>query len=220
MRRRVLIAMCVMCAVLCTAAASASAATVLQLTSSEGTLPAGAQLSVLSGKVLQTPQGTVECPTSILVGTLAANDAAKDKVTIASGAYTGPNGVVCSTSTSLGSVEIAAGGLPWTQEFTKTGKAQLKGSGKLRLTITVPALLSMRCTYEAAKLAETFTLAAGETPAPLLLTLAQQEFVLGPGSGALCPGTISAGGQAVAVAAYGPGGALAPVSIARLRSAR
>jgi hypothetical protein len=219
MKRRVLIAVCAACAISCTAAASASAATVLDLASSEGTLAAGAQLSVLSGKVLQTPEGTVECPTSILVGTLTSNDASKDKVTITSGAYTGPNGVLCTTSTSLGPVEIAAGGLPWTQEFAKTGKAQLKGKKKLRLTVTVPALLSLQCTYEAPKLAETFTLAAGERPTPLLLTLADQDFVRSSGSGALCPGQISTGGAAVAVAAYGPGGALLPVSVTRRRSA-
>jgi hypothetical protein len=166
-----------------------------------------------------TRRNTVECPTSILVGTLTSNDASKDKVTITSGAYTGPNGVLCTTSTSLGPVEIAAGGLPWTQEFAKTGKAQLKGKKKLRLTVTVPALLSLQCTYEAPKLAETFTLAAGERPTPLLLTLADQDFVRSSGSGALCPGQISTGGAAVAVAAYGPGGALLPVSVTRRRSA-
>jgi hypothetical protein len=195
--------------------ASASAAKVLELSTSEGSLAVGAQLSLLSGRVLQTSEGSVECPTSILLGNLASNRAAKDRVTITAGAPTGPHGVVCSGTTALGSVEVQAGGLPWTQEFAVTGKAKLKGKKKLSLTVTVPALLFAQCTYEAPALAETFSVGAVGVPTALALQIAGQTFARAASSSPLCPSQITAGATTVSVAAYNPDAALLPVSATR-----
>jgi hypothetical protein len=214
-RRIAVIGVCAAIGLASAGASSASAAKVLELSTSEGSLAVGAQLSLLSGKVLQTSEGSVECPTSILLGTLASNDTAKDRVTITAGAATGPHGVVCSSTTALGSVEVQAGALPWTQEFAVTGKAKLKGKKKLSLTVTVPALLFAQCTYEAATLAETFSVGAVGVSTPLALTIAGQSFARAASSSLLCPSQITAGATTVNVAAYGPGAILLPVNATR-----
>ncbi len=215
MRKVAVIGVCTAIVLATAGASSASASRSLELSTSEGALALGSQLSLLSGKVLQTSEGSVECPTSILLGTLSSNNAAKDKVAITAGAATGPHGVVCTSTTALGSVEVQAGGLPWTQEFTAAGKAKLKGKKKLSITVTVPAFFSARCTYEAPSIAETFTVGALGVPTPLAVTIAPQVFARSASSNLLCPGQVTAGATTVNVAAYGPGATLLPVSATR-----
>ena len=214
MRRIALIGVCTAIAVAAAGASSASAKS-LQLSTSEGPLLPGAQLSLPSGKVLQSSEGSVECPTSVLLGTLLSNGASKDRVSITAGPATGPHGVLCTSTTSLGSVEVQAGGLPWTQEFTVTGKAKLKGKKKLSLTVTVPAFLDAQCTYEAPSLAESFTVGPVGVAQPLAVTIASQTFSRSASSNPLCPATVTAGASTVSIAAYGPGGTLQPVSATR-----
>jgi hypothetical protein len=216
MGRVAVIGVCAVGALACFGPAAASAAPVLELSTSEGALAPGARLGFLSGKIFETSEGSVECPTGLLVGTVTSNSGAKDTVSIAAEAPTGPNGVICRTTTQLGSVEVAAGGLPWTQQFVRSGKARLKAATKkLRFTITLPALFGLQCGYEASKIAETFPVAATGVSIPLQLAVSGQVLLRSAVSSTLCPAQVVATGSGVPVIAYGPGSTLLPVQVTR-----
>jgi hypothetical protein len=196
-------------------APTASAAKILELSTSEGALAAGTQLNVGATSLFETAAGNIECPDGLLVATLLNNNSAKDKISIEAGIPSGKNGVLCSTSTPLGSVEVAAGGLPWTEQFAGSGKATLKGHRKLQLTVTAPLLAGLQCSYEAKKISETFPVAATGVTAPLALAVSNQAFVRGSGSSAICPASIAAELSALPVTIEGPSANLLPVFVTR-----
>lgn len=213
--RRVKIAWaCIGCAAALTGVVGqASAAKVLDLSTSEGLIAPGTQLNLGVG-VFETPDGAIECAGPITVATLLNNSSAKDKVSIAAAAPTGTKGVVCSTSTPLGSVEVAAGGLPWTQQFASNGKALLKGHKKLALTVTLP-LLGLHCSYEAGRVLETFPVAPTGVTAPLALSVSNQTFVRSASSALFCPSPVTANFAGVPVTIPGPAATLLPVYVTR-----
>lgn len=214
MGRFAVIGVCAAGALACLA--PAAAASVLELSTSEGTLATGSRLALLSGKVFETSEGTIECPTGLLAGTVTSNSAAKDTVSLTAETPTGPNGVICRTSTQIGSVEVAVGGLPWTEQFARSGKARLKAaSKKLRITITLPALLGVQCGYEASRLAQTFPLAATGVSVPLQLAVSGQVLLRSKTSNSLCPAQISATGSGIPLLAEGQGSTLLPVQVTR-----
>jgi hypothetical protein len=211
MMMRLIRALLVLGAVALTTASAASASKVLELSTSEGPLAAGQQLNIAAGSVFETPAGAIECPNGLLVATLLNNNASKDKVSISAGETTGKNGAVCNTSTALGSVEVEVDGLPWTQQFATSGKAQLKGHKKLGITVTVPLLGGLKCTYEARKIPETFPVTPVGTTAPLELSVSNQAFVKSSASNPLCPEGVTTNLQDVPVTIEGPAATLLPV---------
>jgi hypothetical protein len=192
-------------------AGAASASKVLQLSTSEGPLVAGQQLNLGVGSLLETPVGAIECPDGLLVATLLNNNASKDTVSISAGPASGKNGAVCKTSTSLGSVEVEVDGLPWTQQFATSGKAQLKGHKKLGLTVTVPLLGGLKCTYEARKIPETFPVTPTGITAPLGLSVSNQAFVKSSASNPICPEGVTTNLEDVPVTIEGPAATLLAV---------
>jgi hypothetical protein len=202
-----------LCVLALTTAATASASKTLELSTSEGPLAAGTQLNVGGASLFNTALGAIECPDGLLVGTLLNNGAAKDKVSISSGAPNGKNGFLCKTSTPLGSVEVALGGLPWIEQFATSGKAQLKGHKKLGLTVTVPLLAGLQCSYEARKIAETFPVAPSGVTAPLELSVSNQGFVKGSSSNPICPEGVMTSFEDLPVTIEGPSASLLAVSV-------
>lgn len=215
MGRRGMIVLCTVCVLALSGAASASAMRVLELSTSEGALAPGVSLDLGGITSFETPAGTVSCPDGLLVATLLSNNSTKNQISIEAGASAGPNGILCKTTTPLGAVEVKAGGLPWIQQFAPSGKAMLKGHKKLQLTVTVPLLAGLQCTYEAAKIIETFPLAANGVPMPLELTVANQAFARSKTSNVLCPASIAINFPTVPVTIPGELASLIPVFVTR-----
>jgi len=201
-----------------TGAASASGAKVLELSTVEGPLAAGTRVSIGGSGGFETPDGPVECSTAVITAKLLGNDAAADRVTIEGGAPDGPHGVRC-TST-LGTIEVQAGDLPWTQQFAATGRGLLKGHGKLRFTVTVPSLLDLQCSYEDKRISETFPLAAEGVATPLQPSVSDQSFTRSAPSPGVCPASIEADFAGAAVSVPGPSGEPLAVYVTRRTSAR
>jgi hypothetical protein len=214
MRRIGIVGLCVVVALALGAAAS-SAAKVLELSTSAGLIAPGSHLNLGGVNRFETPEGVVECPNGILVASLLSNGAAKDEVGIEGGRSTGTHGVICTTTTALGSVEVKAGGLPWSEQLAANGKALLKGHKKLQLTVTVPSLFGLQCSYEAAKIAETFPLAANGVAAPLEVTVANQAFTRSKTSSTFCPASIAANYSSLPITIEGPAASLLPVFVTR-----
>jgi hypothetical protein len=196
-------------------AASASAAKTLELSTSEGTIAPGSALDLGGASTFETPVGSVSCSSALFVATLLNNNSSKDKIAIEAGPPNGTNGVLCTTNTALGSVEVKAGGLPWTEQFAVSGKATLKGHKRLTLTVTLPALFGLQCSYEAKKIAQTFPVAAIGVAAPLQLAVSNQAFARSASSNALCPASVSADFAALPIAVEGAGATLLPVLVTR-----
>jgi hypothetical protein len=216
MGRRGILGLCTACVLAGGGAASASAARVLELSTSEAVLTPGSSVNLGGATRFETPEGIVECPDGLLAATLLSNSSTKDQVRIEAGSSTGSGGILCNTTTALGSVEVKAGGLPWIQQFAPSGKAVLKGHKKLRLTVTVPLLAGLQCSYEAAKILETFPVAANGVATPLALTVTNQAFLRGAGSSVVCPASIALNYPGVPVTIPGPLGGLLPVYVTRL----
>jgi hypothetical protein len=201
--------------VLASSCAAASAAKLIDLSTTEGLIAPGSLLNLAGAERFETPEGVVECPGGILLATLLSNSSAKDKVSIEGVPATGNNGVLCTTTTALGSVEVKAGGLPWSEQFAANGKALLKGHRKLQLTVTIPALFGLQCTYEAAKVLATFPLAANGVATPLEVTVSNQFFSRSSHSSTFCPASIAANYANIPVTIEGPSANVLAVSVTR-----
>ena len=215
MGRRGIVVLCMACVLALGTAASASAMRVLELSTSAGPLVPGISLNLGGITSFETPEGNVACPEGLFVATLLTNSTAKDQISIEAGPAAAQNGILCTTTTPLGSVEVKAGGLPWIQQFAPSGKATLKGHKKLQLTVTVPLLGGLQCTYEAAKILATFPLAANGVAMPLELTVANQVFARSKASNVLCPASIAINFPAVPVTVSGELANLIPVFVTR-----
>jgi hypothetical protein len=215
MGRRGIVVLCMACVLALSGVTSASAMRVLELSTSEGALVPGISLNLGGITSFETPQGSVECPAGLFAATLLANNTAKDQISIDAGPGSGSNGIACTTTTPLGSVEVKAGGLPWIEQLAPSGKATLKGHKKLQLTVTVPLLAGLQCTYEAAKIIETFPLAANGIAVPLELTVTNQAFARSRTSNVLCPASIAINYPGVPVTIPGELASLIPVFVTR-----
>lgn len=215
MRHARIVAVSAVLAFACALPGAASAGKTLELSTSEGPIGAGAALNLTGVESFETPDGTVECPDGLLSATLLQNASAKVRVSIEAGPAAGAHGVLCSTSSSLGAIEVQAGGLPWTQQFAASGKGLLKGHKHLSLTVGVPAFLGLQCSYETKRIAETFPLGANGVAVPLELALGNQTFTRSSAGNVLCPLTVSANLAALPLTIDGSGGTLLPVFVTR-----
>ncbi|HEY2215895.1 MAG TPA: hypothetical protein VGH21_00265 [Solirubrobacteraceae bacterium] len=194
---------------------SASAAKTLELSTSEGVLVPGALIDLGGVNVFESTEGAIECPDGLLVASLLTNGNARDKISVAAGVPTGKSGFICSTSTSMGPVEVKVGGLPWTQQFAASGKALLKGHHKLQVALTVPVVGGLKCSYETPRISETFPLAANGVAAPLVLAVEAQTLVRSFGSSIVCPAILEAEAASIPVSVLGSRGDLLPVDVTR-----
>jgi hypothetical protein len=196
-------------------AAVASAAKTLELSTSEVALIPGALIDLGGINRFETPEGVVECPNGLFSASLLNNNGAKDKISIDAGLSTGKNGVACSTTTALGSVEVKAAGVPWTQQLAASGKALLKGREKLQLSVSVPSLGGLSCGYETPRIDETFALGANGTATPLILAVPSEQFVRSFGSSIVCPALLTTNAAEVPVSVEGASAELLPVFVTR-----
>jgi len=174
-------------------ATTASAKTVLDLSTSEGSLKAGDPVATFSSNLIfETSAGNLECEENELKGTLTINDAAKDKASVTAeeskGNYLEIPGA-CKTS-ATGPVIIVSSGFPWPVEFIKSGAGKVKGSKKVTFDSTFLALEgpNNHCTFEAATVKNTFN--ASTTKEPVTITTTKQKFKhnkKAPNQTALCP---------------------------------
>ena len=141
-------------------ASAASASTVLTLKTAKGALTSGSEIkSSSSNLVFVTSAGNLECSSNVLTGTVSVNGAKKDIGSITEEQSTGsePTPGACHTTTPLGEALIVASGFPWKAEFLSNGKVSIKGNKKVAFTSTFPAAGGAKCTFEAGKVAATFT---------------------------------------------------------------
>jgi hypothetical protein len=147
-------------------AVSASAAKekpVVKLSTSKGLLAEGAELKGISSNLIfVTNAGTLECSSNVLTGTLANNNATKDKGSFTSESSTGGLSYegkehLCKTSGLLGAVEIESKNFPWPTEFTTKGTNALKGTKKVSFQSTFVESGNLKCTFEAGKVSSTIT---------------------------------------------------------------
>jgi hypothetical protein len=204
-----LVAVLALGAVTAFSASAAEKAVVKLSTTGKGLLGAGAELRGSSSNLIfVTNAGTLECSSNVLTGTLANNSATKDKGSFTSESSTGELSFegkkeLCKTSGILGAVEIESKNFPWPVEFTTKGTGKLKGTKKVSFQSTFVESGSIKCTFEAGKVAITHT-----TSGNLEIKTSSQLFKINKKtSNAACPKeghltgtfTVTSGGEAVKI---------------------
>jgi hypothetical protein len=192
-------------------AGGASAKTVLTFkTAGKGALKGGDAITAESSDLkFTTEAGSLECTSNVLNGTLANNEAAKDKGSITAESSTGEIGfgTACNTSTPFGPAAIESVHLPWNVEFKSNGQSFVKKGPNGKVAFKSKFILAPgepECEYEAAKVISLFNPAAGS--GPVELTTTEQVFKKNKkASNEACPATgklnghftVSSGGEAV-----------------------
>ncbi len=191
-------------AVLALSAVLASSASAVLFETAAGMYGTGGHIHLGMGNfALATARGTIECPNSVLNGTLLTNGGKTVKASITEASFTGEEeGGACKTSTGLGPAVITAKGFPWPEQFKSTGAAMFKGTKKVAFEVVFPAAGGASCTFESSKVAEAFTPGTPSEPQPLVLSVPGQKFKLNKKtSNPACPtegtmsGTINLSGE-------------------------
>jgi hypothetical protein len=176
-------------------AGSASAKAGLVLKTAAGPLAPGAEVKAFSSDLTFTTEaGALECTKNTLTGTLANNNASKDKGSITTESSTGEGtgfGSACKTSTPFGPAGIESVHLAWPIEFSTKGVATVKkgAGGKIAFISTfVAAPGEPKCQYETAKVLSSFNATLGS--GPITLTTTEQLFKKNKkASNEACPAT-------------------------------
>lgn len=205
MRRIKIMGIAVMAALVTAAmlASVASAKSALILKDPSGVIAAGTPITLVSHNLTTvTSAGSLECENVELEPVLENNSASKDKGSAtgsqirAYGEYLGIPGA-CATS-SAGPVEITTSGYPWHVEFSTKGTIKIKGTKKLAFTSEFLGLAPPnKCTFEASKIASTFTPGPAGSPQAVDVTTSGAKFKLNkkaPGTAPICPTEGTMGG--------------------------
>jgi hypothetical protein len=160
---------------------SASAKTVGVARTAAGVLAPGAAIEGFSSNLIfETTAGNLECEENQLIGSISNNEATKIHGTItketSKGDFSGIEGA-CKTS-ATGPVLIESSDLPWPVEFTTKGTGAVKGSPRVVFDSTFLALEgpSNHCTFEAAKVKDTYKLGTEGHPIPVVEQVTKQTF--------------------------------------------
>ena len=170
--------------------ASASAKTVVKLSTKAGPLPANAKISDFSSNLITSAEGkALECEESTINWTLKENLVVKlagvSEEDIETGNFEGKPGAC---KTSLGPANVTASGYPWAIALLKNGKGEIKGAvakSKIKFTakwVAPSPAAGVECSFEATKVKFTYNLGG-----PVKLTVAKAKFKAPKGSFALCP---------------------------------
>jgi len=189
-----LVAVLAMSAVVASAA-SAKESKNLVITDPAGMVAAGTTLNAESSNLVTvTSAGNLECEHALLPTVLGNNNSTKDKGSSTTdfnyGSYLGIEGA-CKTS-AAGPAIITTSAFPWSAEFTSKGAETEKGTKKVTFTSTFLALEgpNNKCTFEAAKIASTFTVGKEKAGVPLVFHTKNQLFKLNKkaaGTAPICP---------------------------------
>jgi len=173
--------------------ASGASAKKLFLSTAAGELKAGDPLNTFSSNLIfETSAGNLECEENELGGKLETNGGGSDKASVteesSKGNYLEIPGA-CKTS-ATGPVIIVSSGFPWPVQFKSNGTGKVKGTKKVTFDSTFLALEgpNNHCTFEASKVAFSFTVTA--VKAPVELKTVKQTFKhakKAPNQTALCP---------------------------------